>query len=161
MSDVYSDLESAIAAMLQADAGLAAAVKTFEADVRECLFSGDKLAQGFRPDELPAVNVSAEIRPATRGPFTAGEMELTIPVSVIVIAKAQKKKAARAKLRELQVAIEAVLDQARRSASGLGANAIVTGDITSTIVIVEEKPHHFAIGESQFAVLKIVPLGEN
>ncbi len=160
MNEIYTELESNLVAMLRADAGLATSIKTCEADIRECLFSGDALSQGFRPDELPAVNVSADIRPAKRGPFTAGEIELEIPITVLVVCRAQRKKAARAKARELQLAIETALDQARRSANGLGPNAIVTGEFTSTIVVVDNKPYHFAIGETQFSVLKIVPLGD-
>lgn len=156
---LYTELETNLAAMLQAAEALAG-VKTVEADIRECLFSGDKLTQGFRPGELPAINISAELKPAARGPFTAGESQLTIPVSILVVCRAQKKQAAREQARVLQAAVEAVLDQARRSANGMGANAIVTGDITSSIVVVEDKPHSFAIGETQFNVLKIVDLGD-
>ncbi len=161
MSDVYTELETNLAAMFRAAAGLAT-VRTIEADIRECLFSGDKLTHGFRPEEMPAINISAELKPATRGAFTAGEVQLTIPVSVLVVCRAQRKKQAREQARELQLAIEGVLDQARRSANGLGANAIVTGEISSSIVIVEDKPYHFAIGETQLNVLKVVDLqGEN
>jgi hypothetical protein len=157
MSDLYTDLEAAIIALLRGAEGLAQ-VKTFEADVRECLFTGDKLSQGFRSEELPAIAVTAELEPAKRGPFTAGEVELTIPVSAIAVCRAQRPTDARAQARVLQLAIEKMLDQARRSDSGLGANTIVTGEFASTIVVVQEKPHCFAIAETKFQVLKVIDL---
>jgi hypothetical protein len=157
MSDFYSELEANLVKMLKASAALDS-IKTFEADVRECLFSGDKLTQGFRPDELPAVNVTAELSPAKQSPFTVSEVLWTVPVSIIAIARGQRKKDARAKVREIQVAIENVVNAARKSDNGLGGNAIVSGDISSTVVIVQEKPYHFAIGETQFQILKVVQL---
>lgn len=157
MSDLYTDLEAAIIAVLRGAAGLDS-VKTFESDVRECLFTGDKLSAGFRSDELPAVAVTAELEPAKRRPFTAGEVELTIPVSAIAVCRAQRPTDVRAQARTVQLAIESALDQARKSDSGLGANTIVTGEFASTIVVVQEKPHCFAIGETKFQVLKVIDL---
>lgn len=157
MSNLYTELEAAIITMLRTAVGLES-VKTFEAEVRECLFTGDKLSQGFRPGELPAIAVTAELQPTKQGPFTAGEVELTIPVSLIAVCRAQQPTAAREQARELQRAAEANLNLARRSDSGLGANAIVTGDFASTIVVVQDKPYSFAIAETQFSILKVVDL---
>jgi hypothetical protein len=157
LSDIYTELETNLVAMLAAAPGLEG-VKTIEADVRECLFSEAALTGGFGANELPAIQVSAEIRPSKRHSFTASEMELEIPITVVVVTRAQRKKAARESAREMQLAVEKALDQARRSANPLGMNAIVTGEITSTIVVVENKPHRYAIGETQAEVLKIVDL---
>lgn len=157
MSDCCTEVETALVAMLR-EANSLRQVKTVEATIRECLFTGNKLIQGFQGEELPALNVSSELKPYTRGPFTAGEIELTIPVSVMAIVRAPSAADARARVREMQAAIEAVLDKARRSDSGLGANTIITGDVQSSLVLIEEKPHHYAIGETQCQVLKVVPL---
>jgi hypothetical protein len=157
MSDLYTDLEAAIIAILRGAAGLEE-VKTFEADVRDCLFTGDKLSQGFRGDEMPAIAVTADLQPTKQGPLTAGEVELTVPVSLIAVCRAQRPGVARAKAREIQGAAEAALNLARKSDSGLEANTIVTGQFSSTIVLVQEKPHSFAIAETQFQVLKVVDL---
>jgi hypothetical protein len=157
MTDVCTELEANLVAMLRAADALRQ-VRTIEAEIRTALFTGAGLTKGFAEQELPAIGVSAEIEPAKRGPYGAGEVQVQIPLSIFAVARAQRKTEARARVREMQAEIEHLLDGGRRSANGLGENAIVLGDITSTVVIVEDRPYHFAIGETQCQVLKVVQL---
>ena len=136
---IFSDLEDGLVAMLKGSPGLEG-VKTFETSVRECLFSGDKLTQGFRTDELPAINVSAQLKPSRSNPFSAGEKQYEIPLTVAIVTRATKGKLALQAVYELQTAVEGILDQARRSGNALGANVLVTGEVTSSATTIFEKP---------------------
>jgi hypothetical protein len=158
MSDFYQDLEIAINTMLQTDEDLASEVRTFEAGVRECLFTGDKLAQGFRPEELPAINFSAELKPGKSTPFSVGEMQLTIPVQLAIITKAQRGKAAIRQALKIQEMVRVILDRARKSGSALGANTFVAGDVTTSATPIDEKPHSFAVSTIDFTILKVVEI---
>jgi hypothetical protein len=154
---ICSDIEAALLDLLRAGNNLAS-VKTFEADIRECLFSGDKLIQGFRPEELPAVNVTAQLKPASSEPFSSGEAKHTVPVTIVVITKATRKKDARSAALQYQESIVTVLDAARRSDGRIGRNTLVTGELESSSVVIEEKPFHFAIATVEGTVLKVVEI---
>jgi hypothetical protein len=146
VSDFYTDVEQAVLEKLQAAPGLAV-VRTWEADIRDVLFSGEKLSKGFSTEEIPAVNVSAMQGAVTASPHTTLETQYTIPVTVVVVAKGQTKKAARAAARELQAEVEQVMNAARSSAGQFLPNTWVKGDLTLDIAIVADQPYHFAIAE--------------
>jgi uncharacterized lipoprotein YajG len=157
MSDLYTELEGALAAMLRGCAGMAS-VKIIETSVRECLFSGDKLSKGFRAGELPAINVTAQLKPSKSRPFSAGEKEYEIPVSIVIVTRAQTPKEALAKVYALQNAAEGVLDQARKSGNPLGTNVFVVGDVTGDAAPVLDPPAAFAVCTLEATVLKVVEL---
>ena len=157
MSDVRSTLELSLVTLLKAASGLAS-VKTVEASIRDCLFTGEKLSAGFRPEELPAIAVSAQLKPTTKSMFTASERQYAIPVSLTVVTRAQRSKDALATAAELTDLIDQILDQARKSGNALGGNTLVIGDVTSSATSIDERPYSFAISTTEFSVLKVVPI---
>jgi hypothetical protein len=154
---IQSDLEAALLALLKAEDGLSS-VRTFEADIRDCLFTGEKLTQGFRSTELPAVNLSATLDPTQRSPFTASETQHEIPVSIVVITKALNRKDAQLAAKGLQEAIEDVLDRLRRSSNTIGNNTLLFGNVTSSVTTLQDDPHCFAVGTTAAKITKITPL---
>lgn len=154
---VYTDLETAVLELLKASSGLVD-VKTFEADIRECLFAEVALTKGFRQEELPAVNVTAQLEPSRTVSITAGEVEMAVPITVVVVTRSQRKKEARTKAQGLAAAVETALNAARKSDNGLGQNAIVSGDVATTIAVVDDKPLHFGIAQVEAQILKVVQL---
>ena len=152
---LQSDLETGLLALLKAEPGLAT-VATFEADVRDCLF-GDASAMisGFRPTELPAVNLTGQIDPTASSQFTAGEIQHDVPFSIVVICKAQDRATARGYVKGLQDGVESVLNALRRSGNALGQNAIVMGDLSSSAIAIQHSPHCFAVGTTAVKIKKI------
>lgn len=157
MSDIYTDIEGALLLMLQ-DAEDLEGVKTWEAGIRDCLFAADKLSRGFHPGELPAVNVTAQLRPSVSRPFSASEKEFEIPLDIAVVTRAQSSKDALAAVREIQNAIESVLDGGRRSGNPLGENTVVTGDVTTDAAAVPFAPLVFGVCQIRATVRKIVEM---
>ncbi|HZL56930.1 MAG TPA: hypothetical protein VFC21_07605 [Bryobacteraceae bacterium] len=154
---IQSDLEDALIALLKAEPGLAS-VKTVEAEIRDCLFSGEKLTQGFRDTELPAINLSATLDPTQRSQFTASEIQHEIPVSICCIARALKRKAAYNAVKEIQEAIENVLDRLRKSSNAIGNNTLLFGNVTSSVTTIQDNPHCFAVGTTAAKITKITTL---
>jgi hypothetical protein len=157
LSDLRTDLELAVIEALKAAESLAR-VKTFENSIRDCLFSGEKLTQGFRPEELPAIAVSAQLKPTKTSMFSAAEKQHEIPVSLTIVTRAQRGRDALAKAAELQGGVDSILDQFRRSGNPLGANALLSGDVASSATTIVEKPYSFAINTTEFTILKVVEL---
>jgi hypothetical protein len=157
VSDYCAEVEDRLVEML-ASAGTLNQVRTIETSVRECLFSGDKLTQGFRADELPAIAVSAQLKPARKAPWTSGEREIDIPLSIVVITKARTRRDALRQAGELRDAVDVVLDQARRSGNPLGDNTVLMGEVVTSATTIEEKPHVFAISTTECQIFKVVSL---
>ncbi len=157
MSDVYAEMEHAVLAILQ-NASTLREVKTFEDEVRECLFTGDRLIQGFRPEELPAIAVSCMLTPTKSAAFTASQIQYVVPTTVAIIVRSHTKAAARGRATHLMRQVEILLHQARRSNSGLGANAFVTGDLVSSVIVAPENPFYFAVGTVSAEITKVVNL---
>lgn len=157
MSDIYSEVEQAVLEMLR-DAPNLAGVKTFEADIREALFSGELPARGFNPGELPAINVSAMAEPCESEPFTAAEIRYQVPVTVLIVTRHQEKGAARSAARAIQWEVEKLIHGARRSANPLGPSSIVTGPVRSSLAVVQDRPAHFGLAQVDFTVTKVVQL---
>lgn len=152
---IQSDLEAALLTLLKASPALAG-VKTFEAEVRDCLFADEaRLIQGFEPASLPAINLSGQLDPTIRSPFTAGETQHDVPFSIIVVTKAQNRGAARRAAKALQEGVEDLLDSLRRSGNVLGQNALVMGDVTSSITTIQHSPHCYATGTTAVKIKKI------
>jgi hypothetical protein len=154
---VQSDLEVGLMKLLRSCGGLAA-VRTFEADIRDCLFTEGKLTQGFREGELPAVNFSATLDPTQRSPFTAAETQHEIPVSIVIVTKAQKRKAAYNAAKDLQEAVEGVLEGLRKSSNAIGNNTLLLGNITSSVTTLQDNPHCFAVGTTSAKITRITPV---
>jgi hypothetical protein len=157
MSDRRTEVELSLVEMLKTAAGLET-VKTFENSIRECLFTGEKLTLGFRTEELPAIAVSAQLKPTKSSMFSAGERQYEVPVSLTIITRAQRPKEALAKAADLQDAADRVLAAARKSGNSLGDNTLVIGDVTSSATTIDERPYSFAISTTEFTILKVVEL---
>lgn len=157
MSDIYIEIEQAVLEMLRQAPGLAG-VRTFEAGIREALFSGEAPARGFNPAELPAINVSAVAEPCESEPFSAGEIRYQVPVTVIIVTRNPAKGSARSSARAIQWEVEKLVHQARRSSNTLGANAVVTGLVRSSLVVIQDQPAHFGLAQVDFTVTKVVAL---
>ena len=153
--DIRTALELAILSVLRDAAGLAG-VKTFENSVRDCLFTGENLTQGFRPEELPAIAVSAQLKPTVKAQFSVSETGWTIPVSLTIVTKAQRGKLAAAAAAGLQDAVDVVLGAFRKSGNGLGTNTLLMGDVSSSATVIDEKPYSFGISTTDFSILKVV-----
>ncbi len=158
MADRLSDLEAAILAKLQADPVLATSVKTFEADIREAVFAGERLTKGFRGGELPAVGVSAQLSAPTSRPVAASEVEWTIPVAVACVARNRNKNAAMAAAREIQDRVAAVFNAARASAGQFAVNTCVRGDLSTPAYVIEEEPYNFGIASVEAVIIQFAPL---
>jgi len=154
---MYSDLEEGILAGLKMDSALSG-VATFSNELRECLFTGEKLTQGFRPEELPAIRATAQEKPSTSAPFSVGEIACTIPVTVIVITRGGTKQEAHERALALQEPLLANLQSMRKSGNGLGLNTYLIGDTSATSLVIEEKPIHFALATVEAQFLKVVQL---
>lgn len=157
MSDIYVAVEQAVLDMLRQAPGLAG-VKTFEADIREALFTGESPARGFNPGELPAINVSALADPCESDPFTAGEIRYQVPVTVLIVTRHQDKGGARSAARAIQWEVEKLVHGARRSANPLGPSSFVTGSVRSSLAVIQDRPAHFGMAQVDFTVTKVVPL---
>ena len=157
MSDLFTTIEDALLAMLQAAPGLVG-IQTWETTIRECLFAGDKLTRGFSPGELPAINVTAQLKPSRSRPCTAGEKEYEVPVNIVIVTRAGTAKDALRDVYELKDAVESVLDQARRSGNALGANTIVSGDVTADAAAVKDTAQVFAVCTVETTVKMVVEL---
>ncbi len=155
---MYTEIEEGLVEMLRAAEGLAGVVKTFETSIRDCLFSADKQTKGFRAGELPAIGVSAQLKPAKSRPFTAGEKEYEIPVTVALVTRAQQPKAALSGIYDLLAPMEQVFDAARRSGNPLGPNVLVIGDLASDAAVVADAPFFFGVATVEATVLKVVEL---
>ncbi len=154
---IQTDIETALLAALRKCPALQK-VQTFEADIRDCLFTGEKLTQGFRAGELPALNLSATLDPTPSRPFTLAEIQHEVPVSICCITKGQNRKEAYNSAKALQEAVEGVLNTLRRSGNSLGSNALVMGDVSSSVTTMQDNPHCFAVGTTAVKILKITPL---
>ena len=154
---IQNDLEAALLTLLRAETGLSSVI-TFEADVRDCLFTGEKITQGFRPGELPAINLSATLDPTQRTMITVSEVKHEIPVSIVCITKAQNRKDAFDSGKQLQEAVENVLDRLRRSNNGIGGNTFLFDSVTSSMTTLQDSPHCFAVGTTAAKITKITPL---
>ncbi|HVW07303.1 MAG TPA: hypothetical protein VHC90_01905 [Bryobacteraceae bacterium] len=151
---IQKDLETKLLAALK-QAPRLAAIKTWEADIRDCLFTESKLTQGFNAEELPALNLSASIDPTKRTPFTYTEAQHDIPVSIVVITKAVKRKEAFDGAKDLQEAVECVLELFRRSGNSLGQNTFLFGEISSSAITIQQDPYSFAVGTTGCTITKI------
>lgn len=150
----YAAIETAVLAKLQAVPELAD-VKRFEKTMRVALFGESTLTQGFKTEELPAINLRCDGEPAKCEPWTTGEVAHRVLVEVYVICRDQDKTEAKAEMLGYRAAIEKALNACRKSDS-LGTNCLVTGTMQSSATVLQESPHHFAIGQVTVEVLKIV-----
>jgi hypothetical protein len=151
---IQKDIETKLLAALKAASALRS-IRTFEAEIRDCLFTESKLTQGFHAEELPALNLSASIDPTKRSPFTYTEAQHDIPVSIVVITKALKRRSAFDSLKDYQEAVEAVLEQFRKSGNSLGANTFLFGGISSSAITIQDNPNSFAVGTTGCTITKI------
>lgn len=156
---MYSDLESAFVAMLLADDAITGMVKTVEADLRDCLFSGTAYSQGFRPQELPAINVSASLDPVKDSPFTTQEIQSLIPLTVVVVTGGRNKKEAHDSVVAIQREVARLLNQLRKSANALGMqNTLIFGEVTSSTNTFPDGKQWFGQSTTQAVVTKILPV---
>ena len=151
---IQHDLEVALLAAFKSTPGLSTIV-VFEDDIRDCLFTAEKLTQGFRDTELPALNLSASLDPTKSSQFTMTETQHDVPVSIAIVTKALKRKAAWEAAKTYQEAIECVLNGFRKMGTTLGFNALVMGDITSSITSIKDTTHSYAVGATACNITKI------
>ncbi len=151
---IQKDLEMKLLAAVKAAPGLNA-IRVFEADIRDCLFTEAKLTDGFLPEELPALNLSASLDPTKRTPFTWTEAEHAIPVSIVIITKAVKRKDAFDAVKTFQEALECVLEQFRKGGNSLGNNTFLFGEIASSAISIQGDPNCFAVGTTACTITKI------
>ncbi len=151
---IQSGLETALLAALKESPGLNT-VKLFEDDIRDCLFTREKVTQGFRDSEMPALNLSASLDPTSSTQFTMTETQHDVPVSIVVITKALKRKTSYDAAKTYQEEVERVLNGFRRSGNTLGHNALVMGEISSAIITIQDNPHCFALGTTTCKITKI------
>ena len=152
----FTEVEQAILTLLQ-NADCAGEIRTWEAELREVLFTGEQLSKGFGARELPAVMVTTSQDPTRSAPFTTGEIRYQIPVQILVVVAATKREAARDEVLRLIRSMEAMLHQARRS-DGLGLNTFIGDELLSSHVVVQDRPHQFAVGNITATVWKVVEL---
>lgn len=157
MNDFYAQIESGLLSMLHDASGLAT-VRTWETEVREVFFTGEAFSKGFRPEEMPAVMITAVLEPARSSQFTTGQIQYKVPVQVLVVTRAQKASDARAEVVSLARAAEAAIHCARRTDDRLGSNTFVSGDVMSSFVLVEQKPLSYAVASIAVEVTKVVDL---
>jgi hypothetical protein len=151
---IQRDLEITLLAAFKGAAALSTIV-TFEDDIRDCLFSNEKLTQGFRDTEMPALNLSASIDPTMSSEFTMTETEHEVPVSIVILTKALKRKPAFEQAKAYQETIERVLNGFRKYGTPLGFNARVKGDLSSSLITIQDNPHCFAVGTTACKISKI------
>jgi hypothetical protein len=155
LSDVRSDIEGAVLEALRETRGLEG-VKTWETSVRECLFARDTFTKGFRAEELPAVTVAGQLKPTLRNAFSAGEEQQTIPVTVMIVTRAQRARDAMAAAAELQDVVDGVVRGFRKSGNSLGPNVVVMGECSSSATYEVEAPLAFGISSCEFTVLRVI-----
>jgi hypothetical protein len=130
--------------------------KTFECGFRQCLFVGDKLAKGFRTEELPALQIEEGLTPERSRPMNLGEMRHLVPVSVMVVISSLDAAELRTKMLALQRKAHETLSSGRRSGM-LGSNMWVTGDLVASNSVVQEE-RFFGLATIQVEVTKVVSL---
>ena len=133
---IQSELETALLTALKATPGLST-IKVFEDDIRDCLFTAEKLTEGFRDTEMPALNLSASLDPTTSSQFTMTETQHDVPVSIAIVTKGLNRKAAWEEAKKYQEAIECILEGFRKIGTSLGFNAVIMGDITSSLISIK------------------------
>ena len=155
---MHSGLEVQLITVLKAAPGLAS-IKTFEAEIKDALFVGDKLSQGFTSGALPAINLSMNLTPTKSSQFTAGEKRYDVPLTVVVITSSGNLTTARDNSIEYAFAVEAALNDLRRSGNPLGRNILLTGDISvGAASVVHEKPMAFAWVSIEATISVVVTL---
>lgn len=141
---LHDELETSLLSLLRNDKQLSV-VKAFEAEIKDALFVGEKLSQGFRDGQLPAINLSVSIAGTRGNQFTAGEIRYEVPVSIAVITRALKPNDARKQAVLLGFTVLQILQPLRRSGNVLGRNIILVNDVTSSPAsVVHEQPNNYA-----------------
>ena len=93
--DLLSEIETRLVDWLGSQAELATLVRTFEAELRPALVSGEELSKGFPDADLPAINVVAGLEDTTSAPRTATQSTIVVPVSIVFVVKGQSRTEAR------------------------------------------------------------------
>lgn len=154
MSDFYRHIEEALVAHFEQQGELAD-VRTFSAEARELVFAHDELSKRFPGGQLPALQLTTQLLPARSRPSTAHELVYEVPLDVDVIVGGQNRNAARLQARELQRVVERTLHRLRRGSdceAVWGANYFLTGDVESSLLLVEGAAHFFAIATIEATV---------
>ena len=154
---IQTDIETALKTLLQADGALAT-VTTFETNLRECLFAEEKLADGFRAGELPAINITAQLKKKSSEPITCGEVQHLVPVTIVIVCGAQRAAEARTQAEWLMAEVERMLNGQRASGSVFSPNGWITGPIDTDLLRVDSKPLRYAIATIDCTVSKIVSI---
>ncbi len=119
MSNVYQDVEDAVVAKLQADAWIAANVKTVTTELPETMFGAVDFTELFPESSLPALVVLAGIENSTSRQETIGERRYEIPFSALGTLMRRTKREARNAAQEMAGQTERVLNACRKSATAL------------------------------------------
>lgn len=143
MPDLYTAIEAAVLDRLQAWPGLSS-VKTFERQMRDALYADQRGAKGFAPAECPAIAVSATEESIEAEPWSTGQMQYRVPVTVVVVTRNQTKEAARAEARELQREVERVVNAARVSRNAFDGMP-VQGALTVSMNVISDAPGFVAM----------------
>lgn len=157
MTDLYSTIEEAILAAFEADAWLGDTdnVKVIETDLREALLTGEAVSRGFMREELPAVQIKANLAPTGEDLATTNVIEKQVPVVIVSVSAALVRSTARDSGQILLGHLEDVLDAQKSSEADLGIDALVR-DVKSTLVEVKDGVYWWAIGTTECTVLKQV-----
>lgn len=156
---VYTDIEAAVTSMFEADATVAGMTKTIEANLRDCLFSGTGYAQGFRAQELPALQVSTSLDPVKDQPFNVGETQALIPLTVVAVTVARTKKESHDSALTLQREVARLLNGLRKSANALGMqNTLIFGELSSSTTTFADGVNWYGQSTTQAVITKILPV---
>ncbi len=156
MSDFYSSIEDATAAYLSTRMP---AIRV-ESGVREIFFAADASGKGMAAQELPAVMVTAtDLKETISRPRSLSEIEYTIPLSVVMVVKDQKKDLARKAVAALMRDVEQAIHLLRVSANAypvLGPNAWISGDIASSLVTSTDSNYYYGMATVSCEIQKVV-----
>lgn len=154
----YGAIESTVLDVLKVAPGLEG-VKVWERGVREAILSGEELTRGVAAGEMPAGMVTVELDAVLEEEITCGEVQAMVPVSVMVLCRAQQKNSARSEALTLSGAVQRALRPLRMTAGNpLGANCVLVGQVRSEIAVVENKPHSFALATVAMRISKVVEI---
>lgn len=179
MSNVYDSLEEAVAAKLRTDpwfwnqavpadppdvpVEIPASpnhVKTIQVDLEPTDIPVVEFTDLFPEDSLPALAVQTMIEQVTSRQETIGETRYEIPVKVLGVTLAFKRKEARKAAQELCANVERVLNGCRRSETALAipGRGNFVKSVASTVDLRENKGarRHYGLLETDATVVVVL-----
>jgi hypothetical protein len=135
-NNLSSQLEEAIKTTILADAwlGSSANVKTIETDIREKALSSEQIAEGFHPDELPAIQIKTGWDEHEEIAATTCELDVQVPVHILVVNRSDSISTCQDNLQTILDRVSALMRKQRSSDNHLGLDGAIVRSVKPVLV---------------------------